>query len=89
MGLKGTQHGDHSTYSSIRLYTISFENAFNESSARNINLDDINAGDVPEGLGDSLVLVIDDEGAQLLDMATVPQLTLAGAHAAGGVNPEN
>merc|ERR1719278_2579478 len=51
-----------------------------------VHLDDINAGDVPEGLGDSLVLVIDDEGAQLLDVATVPQLTLAGTHAAGGVN---
>ena len=63
-------------------------NSSNESNARKVNLDDINAGDVPEGLGDPLILVIDDEGTQLLHMATVPQLTLAGAHTAGGVNPE-
>ena len=54
-----------------------------------INLDDIDTRDVPESLGDTLVLVIDDEGAQLLHMAPAPQLTLAGAHAAGGVNPRN
>ena len=53
-----------------------------------INLDDIDTRDVPESLGDTLVLVIDDEGAQLLHMAPAPQLTLAGAHTAGGVNPK-
>ena len=63
-------------------------NSSNESNARKVNLDDINARDVPEGLGDALVLVIDDKGTQLLHMATVPQLTLASAHTAGGVNPE-
>ena len=53
-----------------------------------INLDDINTRDVPESLGDTLVLVIDDEGAQLLHMTPAPQLALAGAHTAGGVNPK-
>merc|ERR1719278_1270766 len=51
-----------------------------------VNLDDINTRDVPESLGDTLVLVIDDEGAQLLHMTPAPQLALAGAHTAGGVN---
>merc|ERR1719264_878854 len=51
-----------------------------------VNLDDIDSRDVPESLGDTLVLVIDDEGAQLLHMAPAPQLTLSSAHAAGGVN---
>merc|ERR1719278_592100 len=53
---------------------------------QDVNLDDIDTRDVPESLGDTLVLVIDDEGAQLLHMAPAPQLTLAGAHTAGGVN---
>ena len=51
------------------------------------NLDDIDTRDGPKGLGDTLVLVKDDKGAQLLHMAPVPQLTLLGAHAAGGINP--
>ena len=50
-------------------------------------LDDINTGNVPESLGDALVLVVDDKGTQLLDVTAVPQLSLASAHAAGGVDP--
>ena len=50
-------------------------------------LDDINTGNVPESLGDALVLVVDDKRTQLLDVTAVPQLSLAGAHAAGGVDP--
>ena len=50
-------------------------------------LDDINTGNVPESLGDALVLVVDDKGTQLLDVTAVSQLSLAGAHAAGGVDP--
>ena len=50
-------------------------------------LDDINTGNVPESLGDALILVVDDKGTQLLDVTAVPQLSLASAHAAGGVDP--
>ena len=51
----------------------------NDKYAWKFNLDDIDTRDVPEGLGDTLVLVIDDKGAQLLHMAPVRQLTLPGA----------
>merc|ERR1719434_513998 len=51
-----------------------------------VHLDDINTGNVPESLGDALVLVVDDKGTQLLDVTAVPQLSLASAHAAGGVD---
>merc|ERR1719192_543804 len=54
-----------------------------------VHLDDINTGNVPESLGDALVLVVDDKGTQLLDVAAVPQLALAGTHAAGGVDLSN
>merc|ERR1719189_248596 len=54
-----------------------------------VHLDDINTRDVPECLGDTLILVIDNKGAQLLHMAAIPQLTLASTHAAGGVNLGN
>ena len=50
-------------------------------------LDDINTGNVPESLGDALVLAVDDKRTQLLYVTAVPQLSLAGAHAAGGVDP--
>ena len=50
-------------------------------------LDDINTRNVPESLGDALILVVDDKGTQLLDVTAVPQLSLASAHAAGGVDP--
>ena len=61
----------------------------NASYVWKINLDGIDTRDVPESLGDTLVLVIDYEGAQLLHMAPAPQLTLAGAHTAGSVNPKH
>merc|ERR1719350_2542053 len=51
-----------------------------------VHLDGVNSGDVPESLGEPLVLVVDDKGSQLLDMPPVPQLSLASPHAPGGVD---
>merc|ERR1719410_1134561 len=51
--------------------------------------DGVDSGDVPEGLGQSLVLVINDKRSPLHDGPPVPQLTLAGPHALGGVHLSN
>merc|ERR1719348_927672 len=51
-----------------------------------VHLDTVHAGDVPEGLGQTLVVVVDDERTLLLDSSPVPQLSLAGSHTAGGVH---
>ena len=48
--------------------------------------DGVAAGDVAEGAGDALVVVVDDEGAELLDAAAVAHLAAAGAHALGLVD---
>merc|ERR1712088_836427 len=54
-----------------------------------VHLDDINTGNVPESLGDALILVVDDKRTQLLGVTAVPQFSFAGAHAAGGVDLSN
>merc|ERR1719189_152487 len=51
-----------------------------------VHLHCVNSWDVPECLGDSLILIIDDERSKLLDTPPVPQLTLASPHTSGGVH---
>ena len=51
-----------------------------------VNADRVDAGDVPEGLGDALVLVVHHQGAKLLHAAAVAHLALAGTHALGAVD---
>merc|ERR1719516_232091 len=54
-----------------------------------VHLDGVAPGNIPEGLGDPLVLVIHNKGPQLLDMPPVPQLALASPHPAGGIDTSN
>ena len=56
---------------------------------KRVHLDAVHAGDVAEGAGEALVLVVDDEGPQLLDATPVAQLADTGAHATGGVHAGN
>merc|ERR1712215_276545 len=54
-----------------------------------VHLHCIDSGDVPEGLGESLILIVNDERSELLDTSSVPQLSLASPHAPGGVHLSN
>merc|ERR1719220_44204 len=45
-----------------------------------VHLHGVNSRDVPEGLGESLVLIINNERSKLLDTSSVPQLSLASPH---------
>ena len=54
-----------------------------------VHLDAVHSRNVPEGLGQPLVVVVDDERASLLDSSPVPQLSLAGSHPPGGVHLGN
>merc|ERR1719209_2351492 len=51
-----------------------------------VHLHGVNSRDVPEGLGESLVLIVNNERSKLLDTSSVPQLSLASPHAPGGVH---
>merc|ERR1719209_33998 len=51
-----------------------------------VHLHGVYSWDVPECLGDSLILIIDNQRSQLLDTSPVPQFTLASPHAPGGVH---
>merc|ERR1719348_2264071 len=52
-------------------------------------VDGVNSRDVPECLGQTLILVVDDKRSSLLDVTSVSQLTLAGSHTSGGVHLGN
>merc|ERR1719348_1752641 len=54
-----------------------------------VNLDGVNSRDVPECLGQTLILIIDDKRSSLLDVTSVSQLTLTGSHTSGGVHLGN
>jgi hypothetical protein len=47
------------------------------------NVDSLDTGDVAEGLDETLVLVVDDQGSSSLTVATVTQLALSGTELAG------
>ena len=51
-----------------------------------VNGDGVDSGDVTEGPGAALVLVIDNERSEVLHAAPVPHLALASAHALGPVD---
>merc|ERR1719209_308908 len=51
-----------------------------------VHLHGVNSWDVPECLGNSLILIVDDERSQLLDTSPVPQLSLTSPHTPGGVH---
>ena len=51
-----------------------------------VHADGVHPRDVPKGPGQSLVLVVDHQGAQFLDPPPVPHLALSGAHALGLVD---
>lgn len=51
-----------------------------------VHADGVDTRNVPEGLDQSLVAVVDDQGAQLLDTATVAHLALASTHPLGLVH---
>merc|ERR1719209_2799976 len=51
-----------------------------------VHLHGVNSWDVPECLGNSLILIVDDERSQLLDTSPVPQLSLTSPHTSGGVH---
>jgi len=53
------------------------------------NLDGVGAGNVPEGLGQTLILIIDDERSALLDTPAVTHLSLSGPHPLRLVNLVN
>ena len=48
-----------------------------------VNGEEGDAGDVAEGEGDSVVLIVDDEGTALLDVASVSHFTATGTKTAG------
>lgn len=47
---------------------------------------ELNTGDVPEGLGDTLVLLVNEEGTTPLGEATVPELSLSSPQLLGPLN---
>ena len=49
-------------------------------------LDGVDTGDVTESLGETLVLVVDDERSPLLEAPPVPQLSLSSPHPLGLVD---
>merc|ERR1719328_894366 len=51
-----------------------------------VHLHCVNSRDVPESLGKSLVLIVNDKRSKLLDTSPVPQLSLASPHAPGGIH---
>merc|ERR1719209_288145 len=51
-----------------------------------VHLHCVNSWDVSECLGNSLILIVDDERSQLLDTSPVPQLTLTSPHTSGSVH---
>jgi len=53
------------------------------------NLDGVDAGNIPEGLGQTLILIIDDERSALLDTPAVTHLSLSGPHPLGFVDLVN
>merc|ERR1719423_40822 len=54
-----------------------------------VHLDAVNSRDVSERLGETLILVVDNQGTELLYAPPVPQLSLASSHSTGGVHLGN
>ena len=53
-----------------------------------VDVDERDTRDITEGLGDTIVLVVDDDGATALDAAPVPHLTLASSEATRSLHLE-